>query len=241
MPWHTGLPSARLRRRGAAPRAGQRIERIVLPDSRAVSLVAEPGGDGACADLGLVGREGLLGLPALLGPPLAELRWLVRLGGVGRMIRVEALRARMLVSAALRGLVRRCASARLAEAGDAVACAALHPLARRLAVRLLALEDRLGPGFLPEPGGAGRDPERAAADGGHRAAAAAPRRPGPPRPGADRHRRPPRPRGAGLPPAMPRRGRSGGGCRRPASSGAPVRPWRARRPDDGEIARGVAG
>jgi CRP-like cAMP-binding protein len=125
---------------------GQRIERVVFPDSGVVSLVAEPGGSGAYAGVALVGCEGLLGLPALLGRPQAELRWLVRVGGEGRTVPIEALRARMLVSAALRDLVQRCASAR-----RAAACAALHPLARRLAGRLLALQDRLGPGsFLTQ-------------------------------------------------------------------------------------------
>jgi CRP-like cAMP-binding protein len=125
---------------------GQPIGRVVFPDSGVISLVAEPA-DGERAEVGLVGREGLLGLPALLGQPEAGLRWLVRVGGGGRAIRADALRARMLVSYALRDLLHRCTAAGLAEARQGAACTALHPLPRRLAGRLLALEDRMGPGF----------------------------------------------------------------------------------------------
>jgi CRP-like cAMP-binding protein len=126
---------------------GEPVERVILPDAGLVSLVAEPA-EGEHADVGMVGREGLLGLPALLGRPEAGLRWLVRIGGEGHAIRTEALRARMLVSAALRDLLLRSAAASLAEAGQGAACVALHPLARRLAARLLALQDRVGPGFV---------------------------------------------------------------------------------------------
>jgi CRP-like cAMP-binding protein len=125
---------------------GEPVARVIFPASGVISLVAEPA-PGECADVGLVGREDVLGLPALFGDARAGLHWRVRIGGGGHAIRLEALRARMRLSAALRNLLQRCVAARLAEAAQVAACAALHPLPRRLAGRLLAVQDRAGPGF----------------------------------------------------------------------------------------------
>ncbi len=125
-------------------RSGEPVTLAIFPASGVISLVAEPG-PGESADVGLVGREDVLGLPALFGHERAELRWLVRVGGEGHAIRLDALRARMHVSAALRDLLGRRLTARLSEMAAGAACLVLHPLPQRLATRLLALQDRTGP------------------------------------------------------------------------------------------------
>lgn len=127
-------------------RPGERIEHVVFPDTGLVSLLAEAP-DGARAEIGMVGREGLVGLPALLGEPCAHLRAVVQVRGRGRRVGVPALRMLADGSRNLRDLVRRYAMASLIQAGLAAPCIAAHPLERRAARWLLAAQDRVGAGF----------------------------------------------------------------------------------------------
>ncbi len=127
---------------------GQPIERVVFPDSGVVRLSTGPGGPGGRAEVSLVGREGLLGLYALLGGRTAPVSAIVQIGGQARHAPVRALRPLINGrSFAFRDLVLRCAGAHLAEAATTAACNALHPLRQRAARWLLAFHDRVGPGF----------------------------------------------------------------------------------------------
>jgi CRP-like cAMP-binding protein len=127
-------------------RPSEPIGLVIFPASGVVSLVAEPG-QGDRADVGLAGREEVLGLEALFGAGRTSLRWLVRIGGEGHAIRLDALQARMRVSAALRDLLQRRLAGRMAAVASHAGCLALHALPQRLAGLLLALEHRAGPGF----------------------------------------------------------------------------------------------
>jgi CRP-like cAMP-binding protein len=125
---------------------GKPVGHILFPDSGLVSLMAELE-DGGRIEVGLVGREGLVGLTALLGAPVAEFRAVVQVPGRGRRIACRALRSAADGSHNLRDLVRRYAAARLMHAGRTAACNASHELAYRAARWLLLVQDRVGPGF----------------------------------------------------------------------------------------------
>ena len=125
---------------------GGRIEHVVFPDDGLVSLMAElPGG--ARAEVGVVGREGLVGLPALLGAPHTPFRAVVQVPGRGQRVGVGALLLLADGSRNLRDLVRRYAMASLVHASFAALCNAAHPLERRAARWLLGVQDRVGAGF----------------------------------------------------------------------------------------------
>ncbi len=125
---------------------GQWIERIIFPDSGIVALIAESSAGGrVCVEF--LGKEGLVGLPALLGMPSSPLRACVLVEGKARSIATERLRALADRDFALRDLMRRHAMASIAQLAYNTACGALHPLRQRTARCLLELQDRAGPGF----------------------------------------------------------------------------------------------
>jgi CRP-like cAMP-binding protein len=125
---------------------GGRIEHVVFPDEGLVSLVAELS-DGSRAEVGVAGREGLIGLPALLGEPHTPFRAVVQVPGRGHRVGVGALLLLADGSRNLRDLVRRYAMASLVHASFAALCNAAHPLESRAARWLLGVQDRVGPGF----------------------------------------------------------------------------------------------
>ncbi len=125
---------------------GERIEHVVFPDSGLVSLVAELP-DGSRAEVGVAGREGLVGVPALLGEPMAPFRAVVQVPGRGQRVGLAPLLLLADGSRNLRELVRRYAAASLVHASLAAACNAAHPLERRAARWLLGVQDRVGAGF----------------------------------------------------------------------------------------------
>lgn len=125
---------------------GERIGHVFLPESGLVSLIADmEGGDGV--EVGLVGREGMVGLGALLGEPIHGMRALVQVGGTAYRLEASAFAALAEGSPNLRGLVRRHIAAMLAHVARNAACNAAHPLERRTARWLLSVADRVGPGL----------------------------------------------------------------------------------------------
>lgn len=126
---------------------GSPIEQLIFPDSGLVSLVLEAGADHAM-EVGPVGREGVIGLPALLGTPKARVRAVVQAAGMGWRGPAAKLVPMIQNSLAARDLVMRYAAFCLAQASANAACAALHPLRQRAARMLLAMRDRTGPGLV---------------------------------------------------------------------------------------------
>jgi CRP-like cAMP-binding protein len=144
----TALAPFRLEPGAVVAEPDRSIEHVVFPDSGVVSILMGSDGPGERAEVGLVGREGLLGLHALFGGRAAPFLAVVQVGGEARRAPARALRPLLHGSFAFRDLVLRCAAAQLADAACNAACNALHPLRRRTARWLLAVHDRVGPGFF---------------------------------------------------------------------------------------------
>lgn len=123
---------------------GQESRHVYLPDSGLVSLLADLP-DAGRVEVGLVGREGLVGLPVLLGDPVTGLRATVQVPTHGH--RIEAATWLLLADGSrnLRSLLRRFAMAMLAQASHGAACNAVHALEQRAARWLLSVADRVGP------------------------------------------------------------------------------------------------
>src|SRR4051794_40983497 len=98
----------------------------------------------------LIGREGMTGVPVVLGgdhaPPH---RRVVQVGGSGLRIRTSDLRGAMDESAALRDVLLRYAQVILLQASQVGACNAHHTLEERLSRWLLLAHDGLGEDDLP--------------------------------------------------------------------------------------------
>ena len=93
-------------------------------------------------EVGMVGREGLLGVHRVLGVAQAPLRALVQ--GAGKSLRISdtALRAELKLSPALNGLLLRYVHVCMQQLAQSALCLRFHLLQPRLARWLLMTQDR---------------------------------------------------------------------------------------------------
>lgn len=123
---------------------GEVVRQVLFPDSGLVSLLADLP-DAEPVEVGLIGREGLVGLPALLGDPTASLRAVVQVGLRGQQLEAATLLLLTDGSRNLRNLLRQYTMAMLVHTARCAACNAAHPLEKRAARWLLSVADRVGP------------------------------------------------------------------------------------------------
>ena len=106
-----------------------------------VSLLA-PLEDGHVQEVGIIGREGLVGLPVVLGADRTSTEAMVQMEGAAWRIGAAELRAALERSATLRSLLLRYAQAFHAQVAQTAACNGRHAIDRRLARWLLEMHDR---------------------------------------------------------------------------------------------------
>ena len=120
---------------------GQKIQTIHFPEGGMVSHVI-PLENGHGVEVGLAGREGLVGLPGVLGAERATTEAMVQMEGPAWRIRADELRAAFERSAPLRVLLLRYVQAFHAQVAQTAACNAQHTVDVRLARWLLMQHDR---------------------------------------------------------------------------------------------------
>ena len=121
--------------------AGGAVDAVFLPESGMVSLLATLDGDDQ-VEVGLAGKEGLVGVSAVLGDGRAITEARVQMEGAALRIGAAALRAAVDESAALRGVLLRYVQAFHTQVTLTAACNARHPIEQRLARWLLTAHDR---------------------------------------------------------------------------------------------------
>ncbi len=114
---------------------------VYFPEAGMVSMLA-PLEDGQALEVGLVGREGLVGLPALLGDGRASTEALVQAAGPMWRAEAAALKAAFDESAGLRAPLLRYMQAFHAQVQQTAACNGRHDLEERLARWILMAHDR---------------------------------------------------------------------------------------------------
>jgi CRP-like cAMP-binding protein len=122
--------------------SGAAITHYFFPTSGITSLVMDMDGD--TVEVGTVGPEGMIGLPALLGVPTTTTRIFTQSPCSLERIAVADLERAMVAQPRLRGLLLRYAEAYLEEVSQSVACNRLHTLEERCARWLLMTHDRTG-------------------------------------------------------------------------------------------------
>jgi CRP-like cAMP-binding protein len=123
--------------------AGDAIEHVYLPHSGVVSHVVELE-TGDRVEVGMVGRDGVLGGLAALGEAVALTSAVVLLPGAASVIDVDQLRAAAERSKTLRTTLARHGQALVAQARQTAACNAVHAVEARLARWLLRVRDLVG-------------------------------------------------------------------------------------------------
>ena len=120
--------------------AGRNIEHVYFPEDSVVSLLSTLE-NGATTEVGLVGREGMVGLTVFLGGALTPERALVQLAGTALKMKASVLRDEIKVGSPLQLLLLRYTRSFIALMSQSVVCSQHHALDQRFARWLLMMHD----------------------------------------------------------------------------------------------------
>jgi CRP-like cAMP-binding protein len=124
------------------------IEHAYFPQRGFISLV-RPMADKSMIEVGIIGREGFVGSPVLLGANKSPIMAMVQAPGEALRIRVRVLLKEVAGSPQLSGLLFRYVQALHVQVAQTAACNGRHTLAERLARWLLTAHDRVAGDDLP--------------------------------------------------------------------------------------------
>ncbi|MBD1804619.1 Crp/Fnr family transcriptional regulator [Microcoleus sp. FACHB-SPT15] len=121
---------------------GESIEYVYFPHRAIVSLIASPE-EGLNVEVGLVGNEGMVGIPAVLGDNIASTTAMVQREDSGMRMEASLLKTEFQQGGSLQNLLLRYTQALYAQTSQTAACNRLHQLDERLARWLLLFCDRI--------------------------------------------------------------------------------------------------
>ena len=120
---------------------GERTRYVYFPVDGFISLLTQIGGKTAL-EVGMVGREGMLGVQLAMGVTTAPLHALVQGSGSAWRIGASAFKRELAQSAALRNGLNRYAYVLMQQLAASAACLRFHEIGPRLARWLLMSHDR---------------------------------------------------------------------------------------------------
>jgi len=124
------------------------MPQLYFPEEGLVSIVASAG-EGKGIEGWLVGREGMIGIPIILGEDSPAHRRVVQVGGTALRIRSETMLKAMDEMQPLRHLLLYYVQVVLMQTAQLSACNAAHGVQQRVARWLLMAQDRCGSDALP--------------------------------------------------------------------------------------------
>ncbi len=105
--------------------------------------------NGGTVEVGLIGRDGVVGLPAVLGNGRATNRTFIQLPGSGFSVKAKILRELAESSSEFRSHLQLAIQGYLIQTAQTAACNRVHELEERLARWLLMCSDRLQSDHIP--------------------------------------------------------------------------------------------
>jgi CRP-like cAMP-binding protein len=123
--------------------AGKKIDRVIFPNSGIISVVV-PLTSGEIIEIGMIGRDSVLGASVAIEDDIFLNRAIVQVGGEGTVIEATHIRRVAAESPAFRTTFMKHERILLAQSQQSAACNALHALEARLARWLLRARDALG-------------------------------------------------------------------------------------------------
>jgi CRP-like cAMP-binding protein len=127
---------------------GQKIEHAYFLNNGMISLVVIAS-DGRSVEVGISGREGVVGLPVAFGYDDAATRAIVQLPGSGLRIASATLHNNFVKLPSLGRVTERYVLSQQMQVAQTAACNRLHNMEQRLARWLLMCQDTVDSGSLP--------------------------------------------------------------------------------------------
>ena len=142
------LHAVALTHRQALSKPGTLIEDVYFVQDGMVSLV-QPLENGAMIEVGMIGNEGFVGVPVLLGADTSPLEAMVQIPGSALRMQASAFREEVDHRRILLGLLLRYTQALHIQVSLSAGCNGRHTLPERLARWLLMARDRASSDDLP--------------------------------------------------------------------------------------------
>jgi CRP-like cAMP-binding protein len=127
---------------------GGHLNYVYFPTSAIVSMVYTLE-NGATVEMGLVGKEGVVGIALFMGGETTPNRGIVQLAGEAYRLQAKRLKEEFKRAGALQLLLLRYTQALITQIAQTAVCNRLHPLEQRLCRRLLLCADRVSADELP--------------------------------------------------------------------------------------------
>jgi CRP-like cAMP-binding protein len=124
------------------------IRHVYFPDQGVASMLALLEGGGS-VEVGMIGRDGMVGIHVLLGVGTVTQECVVQIPGAGWRMEIAAFREAVILSRSLSDTLHRYTMAFLLQVSQTAACNAAHQLNERLARWLLMTHDRTDGDQLP--------------------------------------------------------------------------------------------
>jgi len=122
---------------------GEPIKYCYFPSEAVVSLVTQME-DGKIVEVGLVGHEGVTGLPFLLGQKRSAERAIVQIPDGGARAKADVILKEFMRGEGLHTILLRYVNSFLRQVAQTAACNASHTIEERLSRWLLMCHDRVG-------------------------------------------------------------------------------------------------
>jgi CRP-like cAMP-binding protein len=127
---------------------GQVVETVYFLEEGICSVVVTME-NGNTVEVGITGRDGFVGLPALLGTGHSPNRAFMQIPGRGYSVKAKVLQEQFNGSSELRLRLQRVVQGMLVQTAQTAACNRVHELEERLARWLLMCQDRVQSEVLP--------------------------------------------------------------------------------------------
>ena len=120
----------------------QRIDYVYFPRWAAVSMV-NIFKDGSMVEVGVVGREGVVGCSLLSGDDISPHQAIVQIADGAWRMSAHTFKRELESNSELNNLTRRYSQALFTQVSQTAACNRMHPIVTRLARWLLLMQDRM--------------------------------------------------------------------------------------------------